>query len=481
MFVQSNSFADTITSASKSVSFLNDNIAGNTLVCWVRYNRDSTTTSTLTDTKLNVWHLIQRLNSGVGGDINELWYAENCAAGPNTVTSTPDAASEFWALIVAEYNECVFVGSFDNSAGQILSAPPTGTDTITSGNFSTGGNKYLIVGGMNYLDGSTTINAGTGFTERARSSPDNLDAYSLLEDMVLAGKGTTAATFSFTQTGSNNVGCIGASFKFRDMFSGTKTGRAFEPVQFNNPLGWRGRRAFGIASTVNNFQQSLSATLSFVGSINRTISAGLIATLNFVGVLFKRTATTLSTATLSFIGAFANVKLVHVLLTATLSFVGAMQRSTSRRMTATLSFTGNLVKQTSTNLSAGLSFVGAIVRRTIPSAFSATLNFSGTLLKSTNAHLTASLSFVGALVKAARTHVSAGLSFGGSLLIRTASHLAATLSFVGNLSAGSFFTAAFTATLSFVVGIGGFITTYIPFTGSAVEWVVRMRRRFRRG
>src|ERR1700730_13977874 len=103
-FVQSAQNGVFSPASSLSKAFTSPNVAGNFLICAVRvYTGGGGTTTNVTDTNGNTG--VKAPGSFVKAGLAnvELWYAENCAGGSNTVTlSLP---SPFYPkFVIAEYS-----------------------------------------------------------------------------------------------------------------------------------------------------------------------------------------------------------------------------------------------------------------------------------------------------------------------------------------------------------------------------------------
>lgn len=168
------------------------------------------------------------------------------------------------------------------------------------------------------------------------------------------------------------------------------------------------------------FQKALTATLSFSGSIVKSISKSIVATLSFVGRMVKQIPRLL-TAALSFIGTFASVVPILKALSGTLSFAGNFLAQRVRLFTATLSFSGSITRRITRSFAATLSFVTKFVRARVAPSFTAALSFSGlvTTIKGKAKLFSAALSFSGSVVKRTRKSIAATLNFIGTLVIHS--------------------------------------------------------------
>lgn len=85
---------------SSGLAFANDNVAGNLLVCGVRYGPASVAV-TVSDSQGNSWLEVDDIQ----GPTNGVWlfYAPNCDAGPNTVTVLGGGTPTGMRFAIAEY------------------------------------------------------------------------------------------------------------------------------------------------------------------------------------------------------------------------------------------------------------------------------------------------------------------------------------------------------------------------------------------
>jgi len=162
-----------------------------------------------------------------------------------------------------------------------------------------------------------------------------------------------------------------------------------------------------IGSCVRSIARALSATLSFAGSLTKSTARSLAGALSFIGAIAKRTSRTFA-ATLSFVGALAEL-LIHgsnqfsQSLSASLAFVGSISKQPKKALSGLLSFVASVAKKTSRSISGVLSFLGNFV---YPWRAAAALSFSGVLAKSTLKAFAGALSFLGASVEALVAGVS---------------------------------------------------------------------------
>ncbi len=202
------------------------------------------------------------------------------------------------------------------------------------------------------------------------------------------------------------------------------------------------------------FTQSLTAALSFIGSITRVRGKLFQATLNFTVGTFRRFTSRIQPSTLAFIGQMGVSR--KKLLQAVLSFIGSISKQRNKLITAALSFIGsiNAVKPLVQIMTATLSFIGNAFKRR-PQRLTAALSFIGSHLRLPGKKLTAAVSFIGGIKRRIPKRLLAVLSFIGSLKKKIPQRFSSALSFIGDIAtdfthgASVFFQDLF-ATLSFI-------------------------------
>jgi hypothetical protein len=137
------------------------------------------------------------------------WYfAANCKGGATTFTVTFSTGTRFRAVYVAEYSGITTTTPFLNGARAENVAPGTGTDAVSSGNANATSQPALVWGFCIDTSGSTTPNAGTGFTARTNVWSTNT-CLGKPEDKRVTATGNVAATFTATTGGDTHATGIG--------------------------------------------------------------------------------------------------------------------------------------------------------------------------------------------------------------------------------------------------------------------------------
>jgi hypothetical protein len=175
---------------SAALAFPSNNAAGNFIAVAVRSFLPNQT-FTVSDSIGNVYHQAFTFNNN-SDDTLALYYAQNIAAGPNTVTVAVSTASSI-RFAILEYSGVATSNALDVTATSTLSnASPT------SGNTTTSAARDLLLG-VFATQSFRTFTAGTGYTiEEAVSAAPSTAL--MIEDATQAAPGTVAATASLNSS-----------------------------------------------------------------------------------------------------------------------------------------------------------------------------------------------------------------------------------------------------------------------------------------
>jgi len=185
-FVQSNSATPQSPQTSVAIVYTAAQTLGNLNVVVVGWNNSTSTVSSISDSRGNVYAPAAGPVVQSGTSSQAIYYAKNisaAAAGANTVTVTFNVAAAFPDIRIAEYSGLDTVNPLDVSVG----AQGTTTSTSNSGSVTTTSANDLLVGAN--LVQSTTTAAGTGYTNR-RITQDG----DILEDRIVTVTGSYNAT-----------------------------------------------------------------------------------------------------------------------------------------------------------------------------------------------------------------------------------------------------------------------------------------------
>ena len=170
---------------STPLAFPANNVAGNFIMVAARA-RFADQTFTVSDARSNVYRRALTVNNGTD-DTLALYYAENIAAGPNTVTVAVSTGPASIRLAIFEYAGIARANALDVTATAAgSSASPSGGSATTTA----AGN--LVIGAFSTQSGRT-FTAGSGYTICAAVSAapsTNL----MVQDRIQATAGTVTAT-----------------------------------------------------------------------------------------------------------------------------------------------------------------------------------------------------------------------------------------------------------------------------------------------
>ena len=203
-FVQQNA-ADNAASATTITVTLTPT-AGNLLVFCVSGDSLDTTSIALSD-NLGTHNTFTQIGTDLVTAVDQRcawWFAANCKGGATTFTATFSAATRFRTIYVAEYSGIATTNPFLNGARAENDNPGTGTDAVSSGNANATSQPALVWGFCIDVNGSTTPNAGTGFTSRT-GVWTTATCLGRPEDKRITTTGNVAATFTAT-TGTDAHG-----------------------------------------------------------------------------------------------------------------------------------------------------------------------------------------------------------------------------------------------------------------------------------
>ncbi len=201
-FVQQNASDDANTAPTITVTLTPT--AGNLLVFCVSGEALDTTSIALSDDlgSHNTFTQIGTDLVAAAGQRIAWWFAANCKGGSTTFTATYSATTRFRTIYVAEYSGIAITSPFLNGTQSEDTNPGTGTDAVSSGTANATSQPALIWGFSDNVIGTSTPNAGTGFTSRA-SVWSTSTSLGRPEDRRVTVTGNVAATFTAT-TGTDD-------------------------------------------------------------------------------------------------------------------------------------------------------------------------------------------------------------------------------------------------------------------------------------
>ncbi len=175
----------TTAKSSASLAFPANNTLGNWIGVGIRVGQ-ANDTITVKDSKGNTYHNATQINQAGDGDTLAIFYAENIAAGANTVTVSVSSADTL-RFAILEFSGVAPSGSIDQAiASQGSNASPN------SGSITTTANGDLLLGAILTADGET-FTAGSGF-QIVESVPAKPNTKLMIEYQVQASSGSTSSS-----------------------------------------------------------------------------------------------------------------------------------------------------------------------------------------------------------------------------------------------------------------------------------------------
>ena len=174
-------------------AFTNPNTAGNLIVVAATWDANASGGAlTCTDSQANAYVTAATQLDSANGQWLGVCYAPNIKSGANTVTAKLSASRPFRRMVIHEY-----AGLAANSPVDVVAknaaAGTTTVDAITSTAATTTVAGDLVFGAVMDTTSSTSISAGTGFTQRGFTNNKDLAT----QDMVQNTAGSVASTQTF--------------------------------------------------------------------------------------------------------------------------------------------------------------------------------------------------------------------------------------------------------------------------------------------
>ncbi len=241
-------------SNSFSLAFPSSNAVGNFIAVVVRAGK-SGQTITVTDSHSNVYRQAILLNMSGDPETIGIFYAENIAGGPNTVTVSDNIPSSTLRFTIMEYSGVALTNSLDAAvAREGTSGSPNSGNTVTAW----GGDLLL---GEITTGNAASFTAGTGY-KIEDFVPAEPSTKLVGEDQIQAIAGTASA--SATLGASDNWGAALAAFKSASGIMPQNITVAVSPTSASVPAGY-GTQGF-TAQLTNDVQgKGVSWTLSGAG------------------------------------------------------------------------------------------------------------------------------------------------------------------------------------------------------------------------
>lgn len=180
--------------------------------------------------------------------------------------------------------------------------------------------------------------------------------------------------------------------------------------------------------------KGFSGSIGFAGALIKQAGKVLSGAIAPLGTLTKRTTRALS-GSITPTGALTIARVFIQNLSGSIGFAGALTRRTSRQIAGSLTPTGAVTKRTSRALGGSITPTGALsITRVFLRALSGSLGMSGTLTKRTSHLLAGSLTPSGVVTKRTSHALAGAILLTGSLTRRSSKALSGILTPVGSLT-----------------------------------------------
>ena len=177
------------TTDTTTASFLGNNTAGNTIIAAISWGNNAS--ASCSDSQGNTYAIATTAYDATNNQSLGICYATNIKAGANTFTLNAGGASST-RILIHEYSGIASTNPIDVTKTNIATAT-TAANNVTSTTATTTHNNDLVFGAVMDDTGTTTITAGTNFTQR--QSVNNKDLVS--QDQIQSNAGSIASTQTF--------------------------------------------------------------------------------------------------------------------------------------------------------------------------------------------------------------------------------------------------------------------------------------------
>lgn len=206
----------TILQDAQAISFtpptvtLNVTVSAGSLL-WAYYEThggpSASTVITISDSVNGVWTQLDRLNNAAIPDV--IGQAVFIGSAGGAITITINLSDGFFDTYIG-FVEVGGANTVAGHTGQFQAAPGLGTDAVTSGSMTSAAGG-LTLGFTRVYSGGFTPTPGTGFAAIPGLSADDLQDIFAEQDATAPG-GTTAVTYTATDTGTTPYSTMGAVF-----------------------------------------------------------------------------------------------------------------------------------------------------------------------------------------------------------------------------------------------------------------------------
>jgi len=290
-YVQGNTSAPSGGATTVALAYSSNTTAGDLLVASAAWDLTNTSTASCSDSAGNAWSTaVLKLDPTSGGGNNDgliVCYAPNVVGGADTVTVTFGATSSSRLMAIHEYSGAAKVNPVDVTASN-TAAGTTATDGVTSTAAVTNQNGDLIFG-TTYNDtaSTTTITAGTGFTQRTLAS-----TFMMNEDKTQSTAGSVAATDTYAAAKRYISAMVAfkATTSITDAFSSplftlSQSGATLHKNSVDSSSAFQIQSAasnvlFGVDTLGSNINVGATGTAALATTVNVGTSTGATQTIN---------------------------------------------------------------------------------------------------------------------------------------------------------------------------------------------------------
>lgn len=281
---------DAGTTNSASLAFPSNNTAGNFIAVVIRAGKNGQT-FTVSDSHSNPYKQAVLLNMTGDAETIGIYYAENIAGGPNSVTITDNLSPSILRFSIMEYSGVMLSNSLDAA----IAREGIGTNA-TSGNTVTAWGGDLLLGEIT-TGSPASFTAGTGY-KIEDSVPAAPNAKLIDEDQIQLAAGTASA--SAVLGASDNWGAALAAFKSANGIMPQNITVAVSPSTASLSTGV-GTQSF--TAQLTNDVQNRGVTWSLSGAGCSGATCGTLSLITTTSVTYTAPPSVPNPATVSLIAA----------------------------------------------------------------------------------------------------------------------------------------------------------------------------------
>lgn len=171
--------------------------AGEFVAVGITYGNGSAVTESIADGTNTYTKVGSTLTDGSNGQNLALFVVKSAASGSFTITVTFASSVTYRGIMYARYTG-LDASQTPTLSGTVNTNVGTGTDAVTSGNVTPGGQPAMIFAfGVEVSGGGSAMTAGTGFTDRgAMANWNSYIGFSRFEDKRVTSTSAVPGTFT---------------------------------------------------------------------------------------------------------------------------------------------------------------------------------------------------------------------------------------------------------------------------------------------